>query len=253
MSGEFDIRRGAIQGDIFSPPCFTVGLDRIFRLYDIKCEGIGGAHMNCPTASKLEYADDVGLLNETAADASIRTSALANGSYEAATMVISLKKSKAMHVRRFEPVSETVEEEVLALNLKHKCPECARTFPTEKGLKIHRARWCRPHGPPRSRKGSMADKAVKLKKRKQQASYLELFVVNDHPLENVLRFEYLGCQLSGDGDDTADMNYRMSIAQQRFSDLTHVWNDRGLPMPIKLRLYRALICSILTWFGGMDI
>ena len=140
MSSEFDIRRGAIQGDIFSPPCFTVGLDRIFRLYDTRCEGIGGAHMNCPTASKLEYADDVGLLNETAADASIRTSALATGSKEAATMEISLKKSKAMPVRRFEPVSETNEEEVLSLKLKHKCSECARTFPTESGLKIHRAR-----------------------------------------------------------------------------------------------------------------
>ena len=246
LSGKFDIRRGVIQGDLFSPPCFTIGLDRIFRIYDTKCEGIGGPHMNSPTASKLEYADDAGLLNKTTADASIRTSSLATGSKEAATMEISLKKTKSMPIRRFEQVSETAEEEIIALKFKNKCSECDRTFPTEKGLKIHRARWCRPGGPARSRKGSLADKAVKLQKRKIQASELDPVIVNGHSLESVLRFEYLGCQLSGDGDDSADMCYRMSIAQQRFSDLTHIWNDRRLPIALKLRLYQSSICSTLT-------
>ena len=86
-------RRGAIQADIFSPPCFTVGLDRIFLTYDTKCEGIAGAHMISPTTSKLEFVDNVGLLNETAADASLRTSTLATGSKGAATMEISLKNT----------------------------------------------------------------------------------------------------------------------------------------------------------------
>lgn len=245
LSGPFEIRRGAIQGDIYSPPCFTIGLDRIFRLYDTNCEGIGGAHINCPTVPKLEYADDVGLLNKTTTDASHRVSSLATGSKEAATMEISLKKTKVMPIRNFEPVSETVEEEIIALKLKHRCTKCNRTFPTEKGLKIHRARWCRPHGPARSRKGSLADKAVRLQKRKIQAAALDSVIVNGHTLENVLRFVYLGSQFSGDGDDTADMNYRLSIAQQRFSDLTHIWNKRLLPVALKLRLYRARICSTL--------
>ena len=34
-SEPFLIRRGVIQGDIFSPQCFTLGLVRIFRLHDI--------------------------------------------------------------------------------------------------------------------------------------------------------------------------------------------------------------------------
>ena len=95
---------------------------------------------------------------------------------------------------------ETVEDEVVALKLKHKCGDCERTFPTEKGLNIHRARWCRPNGPARSRKGTLADKAVKLHKRKVQASELDRVIVNGHPLDNVLSFEYLGCQMAGDGD-----------------------------------------------------
>ena len=135
LSDLFRILRGAIQGDIFSTPCFTIGLDRIFRLYDVKCDGIGGPEISCPRVSKLEYADDVNLPNETTDDASTRTSSLATGSTEAAAMEISLKKTKGMPIRKYEPVSETLEDEVVALNLKYKCKDCNRTFPKEKGLK----------------------------------------------------------------------------------------------------------------------
>ena len=91
-SEQFPVRRGVIQGDIFSPRCFTLGLDRIFRLHDIAGQGID------VTASKLEYADDVGLLDWTATEASARVSALASGSRTSASMEMSVPKSKGMHV-----------------------------------------------------------------------------------------------------------------------------------------------------------
>ena len=100
----------------------------------------------------------------------MRLSSLANGGSADAGLDISLKKRKAMPIRRCDPVSETAEEEIVALNLKHKCSACNRTFSTERGLKIHRARWCRGEGPERSRKGSLADKAVKHAKRVKQTS-----------------------------------------------------------------------------------
>ena len=246
LSEAFRILRGAIQGDIFSPPCFTIGLDRIFRLYDVQCDGIGGPEINCPRVSKLEYADDVSLLNDTTDDASTRTSSLASGSTEAATMEISLKKTKGMPIRKSDEVTETLEEEIVALKLKHKCKDCNRTFTKESGLNIHRARWCRPNGPPRSRKGTLADKAVKLQKRKVQASEQSRVCVNGHLLENVLQFVYLGDQVSGEGDDSCDISYRMSIAGQRFSDATHIWNDRTLPIDLKLGYYESAVCSSLT-------
>ena len=144
----------------------------------------------------MEYADDVGLLNKTAADASERLPALDRGGSADACLSISLKKTKAMPIRRYEPVSETTEKEIIALKLKHKCTACNRTFPTQKGLNIHRARWCRPDGPERSRKGSLADVAVKRAKRAEQASQQPRVSVNGHELDNVLRFDYLGCRLS---------------------------------------------------------
>ena len=143
-SEPFPVRRGVIQGDIFSPQCFTLGLDRIFRLHDIAGQGIGGPSLGDMMATKLEYADDVGLLNWTANEASERVSALASGSRTSASMEMSAPKSKGMHlhVRKRLPVS--MEVGVKALDLPHSCPECESTFPTTRGLAVHRARWCRP-------------------------------------------------------------------------------------------------------------
>ena len=127
-SEPFPVRRGVIQGDIFSPQCFTLGLDRIFRLHDIAGQGIGGPSLGDVTASKLEYADDVGLLDWTAADASERVSALASGSRASASMEMSAPKSKGMHVHIRERLPVSTEVEVNALDLPYSCPECERTF-----------------------------------------------------------------------------------------------------------------------------
>ena len=62
--------------------------------YDVvQLNGTYSSYRASPLASKLEFVDNVGILNETAADASIRTSSLATDSKEAATMKISLKKT----------------------------------------------------------------------------------------------------------------------------------------------------------------
>ena len=130
----------------------------MFRLHDIAGQGIGGPSLCDVTASKLEYADDVGLLDWTAAEASARVSALASGSRASASMEMSAPKSKGMHVhiRERQPVSTEVEVEALAL--PHSCPECERSFPTSRGLALYRARWCRPGQRPASRRGQLADK-----------------------------------------------------------------------------------------------
>ena len=100
LSDSFTIQRGAIQGDIFSPPSFTIALDHVFRRHDIACEGVGGPPLKCPRISTLEYADDLGTLNVTAEEASTRLSALEHGGSTEAQLIISLKKTKAMPIRK---------------------------------------------------------------------------------------------------------------------------------------------------------
>ncbi len=57
------VRRDVLQGDILSPLCFVTALDWIFRRYNLRNAGI--ILPNALRMDKLEYADDIGLLDET--------------------------------------------------------------------------------------------------------------------------------------------------------------------------------------------
>ena len=163
-----------------------------------------------------------------------------------ATMEMSAPKSKGMHVHIRERLPVSTEMEVEALALPHSCPECERSFPTSRGLAVHRARWCRPGQRPASRRGQLADKAVKLTKRKASAALLPPVIMKGESLESVYQFDYLGCRFTSDGDDAADIRHRMAIAGERSRSLDYLWRDNRLPRSLKLRLYAASVCSTLT-------
>ena len=78
LSEPFNIERGVLQGDILSPVCFIAGLDKIFRLHDVANSGmVVGEAESAILVSKFEYADDAALVDENAALASTRVTALA--------------------------------------------------------------------------------------------------------------------------------------------------------------------------------
>ena len=138
FSESFNIERGLLQGDIFSPVCFIAGLDRIFRLHDQVNPGMTvGTGAYTVRMWKFEYADDAALIDEDAKQATARVTSLAIGSLEDAAMIISAKKSKVMHIHKTTRTSVTTEADVARLNLVHKCESCAREFTKSRGLKIH--------------------------------------------------------------------------------------------------------------------
>ena len=247
LSEPFNISRGVLQGDIFSPVAFIVGLWRIFVIHDSPNAGITlGSAPHEVKISALEYADDAGLLDANVADASVRMSAISRGSREDAAMIISIPKTKAMHIHKTMAVTNTTEEEIISLHLKHKCPDCAKSFSTLHGMRVHRGRWCDGGLTERSRKGSLADKAVQLAKRKSAEKEREHVFIEGDEIENVHSFVYLGSKLQCDGEDLADVKHRMAIAQADFSSLYRFWQDRRLPLSMKLRLYKTAVCFTLT-------
>ena len=247
MSELFNILRGVLQGDIFSALAFIVGLWLIFKSHDLEDSGVTvGKPPYKVRITRLEYADDAGLVDENANNASERVTAISIGSKQDAAMVISTTKMKAMHIHKKVSVSSTKEAEIAALKLKHKCSECGRDFPTARGLSIHKARWCDGGKTIRSRKGSLADKAVQLEKRRKMEKECDHIVMEDEEIENVYYFEYLGSRISCDGDDKADVKYRMNIAQSTFSSLSHIWKDHRLLLSVKLKLYATSVCSTFT-------
>ena len=112
-----------------------------------------------------------------------------------------------------------------------------------RGLAVHRARWCRQGQRPASRRGQLADKAVKLAKRKASAALLPPVVTEGEPLKTVYQFDYLGCRFTSDANDAAEMRHRMAIAGERSRSFGYLWRDNRLPRSLKLRLYAASVCS----------
>ena len=149
-----------------------------------------------------------------------------------------------MHIHRNTHVSSTTEAEVEALRLAHKCDACSRTFPTQRGLKIHAARWCDGGVTQRSRRGSLADRAVQTAKRCAAEARLSQVYVGNTPLENVYSFQYLGARMQCDGADDADVRHRMAMAT--FGSLSSIWTDHQLSRPFKLRTYQLAVRSTVT-------
>ena len=149
----------------------------------------------------------------------------------------------------------------MALKLKHKCPICERTFPTQRGMRIHQNHPkipCEKGRPPASRKGSLADKLVNKAKKVKEAQAMPHVTLNEHQLENVLNFDYLGCRTSGDGDDKADMQQRMNIATAKCASLNKIWKDHRLPKKVKMGLYMRSVCMVFahgseTWSMAPNI
>ena len=250
LSDQFDISRGVLQGDIFSPVAFIVGLMRTFAVHDPPNSGVevGTPPYNIRVSS-LEYADDAALLDESVEKASHRLSAIASGSRTDAAMDISIPKTKAMHIHKQVRVSKSETHEIDALKLKHICPDCNRSFPKKHGLSIHRARWCLQdpsQANTRSRLGSLADKAAKKQKRIAHEQTLGVVAIEGQPIENVYSFEYLGSRMQCDRDDKADVCYRMEIAQATFSSLSQIWKDQRLSQNMKIRLYSSSVCHALS-------
>ena len=140
-------------------PSISVSLiTEFFRLHDITGQGIGGPSLGGVTASKLEYADDIGLLDCPTAEASERVAALARGSRTPASMEMSAPKSKGMKVNIRERLSVSTEVEVVA--------QMQDDVADDTRIGGHRARWCRPGQRPVSRRGQLVHKVAILVKRK---------------------------------------------------------------------------------------
>ena len=60
-SKPLDVRRGVVQGDIFSPVCFIIALECLMRESDKD----GGVTVLGVLLSRLEFADDAALIDES--------------------------------------------------------------------------------------------------------------------------------------------------------------------------------------------
>ena len=348
-SGSFDIRRGVVQGDITSPLYFILALEAILRIHDERSDK--GVTLAETIIHTLGYADDAALVDagdeEGILRASERVSAIAEGSRTDADMVISIPKTKVLHVRAQDAVSRTTNREAEAA-CKYTCPHvnCGYKFKTKHGMRVHAGkckhknvfvverllghegndlfarrylvrweghgpkedRWePRSHLPPdviqdyevakgvydydwphrcqvcdhpcRSEHGikihhakchkeyshipagfknkyvrplqdftnRLADKAVQVEKLAKQQENRPVIRCEGEELENKFKFKYLGTLFAADGVQDYDIAARINKAKVRCGQLSHIFDSDKLSLELKIRLYVAAVCSLLTY------
>ena len=118
-------------------------------------------------------------------------------------MSISIPKTKAQHIRQKPAVSETTEADIANLPedeaFKFICDKCDRAFPKQTSLNIHKGRHCKGRRTRKqaSRKGTLADKVIQMRKVKQKYKALPQVMIGNELLDNVYSFVYLGAEIAG--------------------------------------------------------
>ena len=261
-SRNVSVSRGAIQGDIPSPVCFLVSLDKLLREHGGIDTGI--QITDDLLLSDLEFADDASLPNEDTVTASNRLTHLNEKSTEEAGMSVSIPKTKAQHIRKRPEVSATTETDIENLppdkQFKFKCDKCPMSYPTKHGLSVHQGRWCkkRKNAKKASRKGTVADRIITRVKVDAAQSNYDKVSIGAEELENVYAFVYLGAAIAGDGDPRVTLKHRTDIAWGCFNEYRKTLTSTKLPIPVRIKLYRSLVVQSLiygseAWFLKDDI
>ena len=84
----------------------------------------------------------------------------------------------------------------------------------------------------------------KLEKAQQQLPQVHW---GDEVIKNCWQFEYLGSIFQPDGDHMPDVQRRIAMAKTRAGQLRHILSSEEVSLDLRLRLYIAGCCSIMTY------
>ena len=103
----------------------------------------GGVTVLGVLLSRLEFADDAALIDESIDKASERISSIAKGSRELADMEVRIDKTETMFPRDDACGWEVTFDEYEEVEWNHTCEYCGRGFDTKGGLRIHIGAHCK--------------------------------------------------------------------------------------------------------------
>ena len=110
------------------------------------------------------------------------------------------------------------------------CQKCTRKFATVKGRLIHESRYCG----------------------REKAGRSRIFSCNVHDrdgveFENVEAFKILGSFVSLQHGDLIEISVKLVEGRQRFASFQKLWKSKQLSIPLKCKLYRALVLSVVLY------
>jgi len=128
----------------------------------------------------------------------------------------------------------------------HRCDTCGLPCKSDRGIKIHKSK---AHKPQKEQcfKGTQADCAAQVQKLRNQQKDRPKILCEGKPLDNVFDFKYLGTMFNAPADQTMDVKVRIARAMKRCGQLRNILDSKIIGMKLKLRLYEASVCSLLTF------
>ena len=83
-------------------------------------------------------------------------------------------------------------------------------------------------------------------------------IIGNEPLQEVDKFVYLGCEIRKDGDIRNEVSIRIGKAGAAFRNMEKVWNEDGMSLRTKLKLFNSIVLSVLlygseTWKGLREV
>jgi len=136
---------------------------------------------------------------------------------------------------------------------KFRCSTCSSVFATERGLITHsKTRWCR------KKEDLSADQACQLRRtrcsnekrfgiRRVMIEPVNIVDVDGNRITPVGEFKYLGTLICNQGGSTGEIIRRIQIAASIVSHLQCIWGSAILPLTLKLRLFSAVVASVLLY------
>ena len=127
-----------------------------------------------------------------------------------------------------------------------RCPYCDLPCKNAHGVRIH-IKACR-YAPSDEQNftGTLADRKVRRCKVVEAQKLVAPVVCEGAELETVFNFKCLGSLFTADGDHKRDVEQRCVMAMSRCGDLRAVFSSKALPLWLKLKIYKTVVCSLLT-------
>ena len=115
-----------------------------------------------------------------------------------------------------------------------------------RGAKIHQAR-CQFAPDTQNFVGTVANREAKELQREELQKAKPKVTCDNEKLDNVHRFKYLGSVFTSNGNQMRDIRIRSAMAKSRCGDLRHVLGADAIPIPLRISIYKAAVCSILCY------
>ena len=89
--------------------------------------------------------------------------------------------------------------------------------------------------------------AVQKLKLEEQQKLRPTIKCEEEEQENVYQFKYLRSMFSADAEQEHDLKRRITLSMSRCGRLNNIFDSKYISLHLKVRLYQAVVCSLLTY------